>query len=101
MTINYYFVTQKEKVLSVIEKPKRPPSDLVNTSLYRFSPEVFARIRHLVPSIRGELEITDCLEDYAEEKKLTFFQAQGLWFDLGTPSDLLRWNEEFVKKRKL
>ena len=50
---------KKGKIVRIIEKPKKPPSNLVVTGIYMYDNQVFDIIRTLEPSDRGELEITD------------------------------------------
>ncbi len=51
---------------------------------------VFDKIRTLVPSRRGELEITDVNNAYIGEGTMTFSYLDGWWTDAGTFESLLR-----------
>ena len=51
---------------------------------------VFEKTRHLKPSARGELEITDVNNAYIEEGTMTFSYLDGWWTDAGTFESLLR-----------
>jgi glucose-1-phosphate thymidylyltransferase len=51
---------------------------------------VFDKIKTLVPSGRGELEITDVNNAYLREGSLTFSFLEGWWTDAGTFDSLLR-----------
>jgi glucose-1-phosphate thymidylyltransferase len=51
---------------------------------------VFDKIRTLVPSKRGELEITDVNNAYIREGTLTYSHLEGWWTDAGTFESLLR-----------
>src|ERR1051325_8822783 len=48
-----------EKVVGIEEKPRRPKSNYAVTGIYMYDASVFSKIKELVPSRRGELEITD------------------------------------------
>ena len=51
---------------------------------------VFEKIQTLVPSGRGELEITDVNNAYIREGTMTFSYLDGWWTDAGTFESLLR-----------
>jgi glucose-1-phosphate thymidylyltransferase len=51
---------------------------------------VFDKIKELVPSGRGELEITDVNNAYIHEGTMTFAELPGWWTDAGTFESLLR-----------
>src|SRR5438128_1549145 len=51
---------------------------------------VFEKVRKLVPSGRGELEITDVNNAYIREGTMTFAHLEGWWTDAGTFDSLLR-----------
>ena len=53
-------------------------------------PTVFEMIKTLVPSGRGELEITDVYNAYIREETMTFSFLDGWWTDAGTFESLLR-----------
>ena len=79
-------IDDNKNVLSVEEKPEHPKSNIAITGLY-FYPEGVAKLaRNVVPSARGELEITSLNNMYLKDNKL---KAQVLedgftWFDTGT-----------------
>jgi glucose-1-phosphate thymidylyltransferase len=54
--------------------------------------DVFNVIRHLKPSGRGELEITDVNNHYVKQNALTFGKFRGWWSDAGTFDSLARVN---------
>ena len=54
---------------------------------------VFEKIRTLVPSGRGELEITDVNNLYVQEGTLTFSVLEGWWTDAGTIDSLVKASE--------
>ena len=79
-----------KKITSIVEKPKTPRSHYVNTGLWMFLPEVFARLKALKKSPRGEYEVTDCLSMYANEGSLTYAILKSTWTDAGSFESLYR-----------
>lgn len=79
------------KVRAIIEKPAVPPSNYAVTGLYFLDGTASARAREVLPSPRGELEITTLLESYLRDGNLTVQQmGRGYaWLDTGTHSSLL------------
>jgi glucose-1-phosphate thymidylyltransferase len=78
------------RIVRIEEKPKHPKSRFVVTGIYFYDATVFEKIRHLRPSWRGELEITDINNMYLEEGNLTFSILEGWWTDAGTFESLRR-----------
>ncbi|MGR3617166.1 MAG: glucose-1-phosphate thymidylyltransferase RfbA [Paracoccaceae bacterium] len=75
----------------IIEKPPNPPSNYAVTGLYFLDGTAPKRARDVVPSPRGELEITDLLQMYLEEDQL-HVETMGrgfAWLDTGTHASLL------------
>ena len=79
------------EVLSIEEKPKQPKSNYALPGIYIFDKSAGARARVQKPSPRGELEITDLMLSYHDEKTLGFQMiGRGVtWLDTGTPESLL------------
>lgn len=77
------------KILSIIEKPKKPKSRYAVTGIYMFDARVFDIIKTLKPSGRGELEITDVNNNYISRGEMTFDVLEGWWSDCGTHESLL------------
>lgn len=77
------------KAHRVVEKPAVPPSDQAVIGLYVYDTRVFDVIRGLVPSARGELEITDVNNWYLDKVGMTVQPLAGRWLDMGTPDALL------------
>ena len=85
-------VLDGNKVVNIIEKPKRPPSNLAVIGIYLYDNEVFTICETLVPSDRGELEITDVNNEYIRRGAMTYEVIQGWWADCGSFEALLRSN---------
>ena len=78
------------KIVNIEEKPRLPKSNYAVTGFYMYDSTVFDKVRTLVPSKRGELEITDVNNSYIEEGSMTFDFLDGWWTDAGTFESLLR-----------
>lgn len=72
----------------IIEKPDTPQSDKAVIGLYVYDERVFDIIETLVPSARGELEITDVNNTYLD-MGARVVEYQGFWSDMGTFDSLL------------
>lgn len=87
----YGVVTIKgNRVASIVEKPKRPASSYVNTGLWMFQPDIFALLKGLKKSARGEYEVTDALATYARQGLLTYSILKSAWTDAGSFESLYR-----------
>ena len=78
------------RVVAFEEKPDQPKSDLIPIGVYFLRPDAFDVIAHLLPSGRGELEITDVLNHYIPNGGLYSPIYEGHWTDAGTVPSLLR-----------
>ena len=79
-----------DRVVEIIEKPKNPKSNLAVTGMYFYKPDVYQVAETLKPSHRGELEITDINQHYANKGTLLAGNLQGFWSDMGTPESIVR-----------
>ncbi len=79
------------KVVSLVEKPKQPRSNLAVPGIYLFDERVVELTKALRPSPRGELEITDLNRAYLERGELRAVKlGRGIaWLDTGTHESLL------------
>ena len=75
------------RIVSIVEKPAKPKSNLAVIGVYMYPPDVFDIIGTLKPSARGELEITDVNNHYARAETMTFDIVRGWWADAGESID--------------
>ena len=77
------------KVIKLVEKPKKSKSNLAITGLYFFDNKVIEYSKKLKPSDRNELEITQLLNQYKNKKKLKaeFIGRGATWLDTGNIKD--------------
>jgi len=82
-------INKKNKIIKIIEKPKKFISNFAVTGLYFFDNKVVQYSKNLKPSKRKELEIVDLLNIYKKNKKLSaeFLGRGGAWLDTGSIKD--------------
>ena len=84
----------------IIEKPKEFVGSLINTSLYKFTPEIFEKVFQIGKSQRGEYEITDAISLLAKEKKVKVKKLNDFWMDFGKPEDVEKLSKFLDEKCK-
>lgn len=77
--------------ISIEEKPHKPKSNYASVGLYFYPGDVVEKVTNLVPSARGELEITDLNNVYLKEGRLSVIPMRrgNVWLDAGTPKSLM------------
>jgi len=81
-------ITDGEFLERIDEKPEKPKSSLVNTGLYKFTPEIFKALEKIKKSSRGEYELTDAITLLAKEKKVKVIKMEEYWIDMSIKEKL-------------
>jgi len=76
------------EIVEVVEKPDDPPSNLVMTGFYTFSPAIFPACRLVQPSNRGEYEISEAIDLLIRSgRTIDAIPIDGWRMDIGYPED--------------
>ena len=93
-----------DKAISIEEKPNNPKSNFAITGLYFYPNDVLKKVKEVLPSDRGELEITSLNQMYLDEKRLEVkLMGRGYsWLDTGTHKSLQEASTfiELIEKRQ-
>lgn len=82
-------VDENQTVLSIVEKPKNPKSKNAVVGLYYFDKNCFINAQKVVPSSRGEYEITDLIDIYIKNNSCLLKKLDSWWIDAGTPDRII------------
>jgi glucose-1-phosphate thymidylyltransferase len=76
------------EIVEVMEKPEEPPSNLVMTGFYTFSPAIFHACHLVRPSDRGEFELPDAIDLLVRSgRRIDAVVLDGWRIDVGFPED--------------
>lgn len=93
-------VHEGEILKKIVEKPRELVGNLVNTGLYKFTPEIFNVLKQIKKSERGELEVTDAINILAKQGKVKVHKIKDYWIDFGKPEDI-ETVSKFLKQTKV
>ncbi len=86
------------QVVNIVEKPRKPRSNLAVLGVYMYDNRVFDIIRTLKPSRRGELEITDVNNAYIKDGSMIYEMLTGGWADAGESINAYNDTINFVRR---
>src|SRR6056297_454509 len=82
------------EIVEVMEKPDDPPSNLVMTGFYTFTPAIFHACHLVQPSARGEFELSDAVDLLTQSgRTIDAIRMDGWRMDIGYPDDRERATE--------
>jgi len=88
----------EKNVKKVIEKPKDFVWYLANLWVYRFDPKILDIVNNIEKSSRGEYEITDAINEFAESFPFKTFEIEWEFIDIWFAPDILTANSHFLNK---
>ncbi len=92
--------TDGKSLIKIQEKPKNPKSNLINSGIYKFTPEIFDYLVKLQKSPRGEYELTDAISHIAQLGKVKIYKLEEYWIDMSIKKDVSKMNER-IKELEL
>lgn len=90
-------VSDNDFLIEIEEKPENPKSNMINSGLYKFTPEIFVALKEIEKSPRGEYELTSAIDILAKKKKVKVKVLEDYWIDFGRFEDIPRV-KAFIKE---
>lgn len=94
-------VVEGGRIISLVEKPSHPVSNLAVAGVYVFDTGVHAAIEQLKPGAKGEYQITDAIAAMIQAgRHVVPVEVQGWWKDTGKAEDILDANRLLLLERR-
>lgn len=87
------FILKDNYIDDAVEKPKEKISNLVSTGLYVLDKKIFAYLKNLPKSEKGEYFLLEAVKSFAKENKVYCETVEDYWCPIGHPWDLLKANK--------
>ena len=89
------------EIVEVVEKPDDPPTNLVMTGFYTFTPAIFHACHLVQPSNRGEYEISEAIDLLIQSgRTIDALRMNGWRTDIGYPEDRDRAEQRLQEQTK-
>ncbi len=95
---------KNNRIHKIEEKPKILDANFSNyaiTGCYLFNSSYFEYFKHCQPSLRGEYEIVDIINQYNNDQSLDWTLINGLWSDAGTHQSIAYVNNYYFQKYEI
>ncbi len=89
-------INDKQELIGIEEKPKKPKTKIVNTGCYVVDKTIFSCLKKVKKSKRGEYELTDAVKILAKEKQVRVIKAEH-WHPITYPWHLLDVNKKMLQ----
>jgi len=81
------------RVIDVVEKPSKPPSDIAIVAVYAFRSNIYHAIEKTAPDANNEVQLTNAIQQLLNAKHLVYaveLRSEEKRIDIGTPEAYLR-----------
>ncbi|PTX53728.1 UDP-glucose pyrophosphorylase [Melghirimyces profundicolus] len=89
------------RIRNLVEKPKHnPPSNLAIMGRYILEPEVFDILAETKPGVGGEIQLTDAMQELAQQQPMYSYAFEGTIYDVGSKLGFLEATIQFALKNQ-
>jgi len=88
---------QKGRLKEIVEKPQNYIGNKINTGLFSMTLKIFPYLKKLALSPRGEIELTDAVNQLAKKTEVAVVELKDYFIDIGNPEQV-KFAEAFIRK---